>query len=74
MKYRYFMEALGNFREIQRAEAGNLDGILIGSDELWNISEEEFQDPAYFGAGLPHSGVVRHEPVGRAEGRNWKYA
>lgn len=71
VKYRYFMEALGDFREIQRAEAGKLDGILIGSDELWNISEEEFQDPAYFGAGLPHSGVYGIS-VGRAGEKNFE--
>lgn len=51
-KYRIFQENLKVFHEIEKTEIDKMDSVIIGSDELWNISEKEFQYPLYFGAGV----------------------
>lgn len=54
-KYTYFKECLDVFNEIEQSDISKMDCIIIGSDELWNISEAEFQHPLYFGDGIKHT-------------------
>lgn len=51
-KYQIFQNALSAFHEIEKKDISKLDGVIIGSDELWNISEAEFRHPLYFGQGV----------------------
>lgn len=51
-KYILFQKELDKFNEIEKTNIKDLDGVIVGSDELWNISESEFQYPLYFGEGV----------------------
>lgn len=53
-KYKLFREADNVFREVDFATLQKMDLVIIGSDELWNIKEEQFCNLTYFGAGLHH--------------------
>lgn len=53
-KYQVFKEADEAFHEVDFATLQKMDCVIIGSDELWNIKEEQFCNPVYFGVGLHH--------------------
>src|SRR5699024_7972545 len=69
-KYDIFKKEQQVFVVIQETEAEHMDRIIIGSDELWNISEEKFRHPLYFGAGLEYV-LTYGISIGRAKKKDF---
>lgn len=66
IKYQKFQADLVMLQERERDDISDFDLVMIGSDELWNISEEEFRNPLYFGSGIDHA-VTYGISTGRAK-------
>ena len=47
-KYQIFQKASEIFKTIEYKDCNKMDLIIVGSDEIWNVSEKEFQNPMYF--------------------------
>lgn len=69
-KYDIFKKEQQVFVVIPETEAEHMDRIIIGSDELWNISEEKFRHPLYFGAGLEYV-LTYGISIGRAKKKDF---
>lgn len=51
-KYDKFCIDMKEFNELDVTNLSDMDAVVIGSDELWNLKEEEFHNPAYYGSGV----------------------
>ena len=52
MKYKAFKNEWNVFKTIDNAEDVKLDKIILGSDEIWNVTNKTFRRPIFYGIGL----------------------
>ncbi len=50
-----FAEAQKCFRIYDAFEKLDLDLLLLGSDEIWNVRTNTFQNPLFYGCGIEHA-------------------
>ncbi len=58
--YRYFWAFKKEwklFRTIDTAQEVKLDRIILGSDEIWNVTNKVFRKPIFYGTGLENVGT-----------------
>ena len=48
-KYHVFSDALNIFHEIDENELSAMELAILGSDEIWNINVNTFQNPVFYG-------------------------
>lgn len=64
-KYKLYRRDHGVFSEATLHDARTADVVVLGSDEIWNVRNSIFRNPAYFGQGFDR--VVAYAPsIGRA--------
>lgn len=51
-KYYRFQKELRVFRVIESYDAGHLDMVILGSDEIWNVRTPVFRSPIFYGVGM----------------------
>lgn len=51
LKWKAFLSDQKIFREIHSEELDQMDMILLGSDEIWNVRVRSFQNPVFYGQG-----------------------
>lgn len=47
-----YLRAARRFRFVSPGQTHQLDGLLFGSDEIWNMDNPFFRDPLFFGTGM----------------------
>lgn len=55
-KYKTYKKEWNMFQNIQSARSvrnGELDVLLFGSDEIWNVNQPAFQNPYFYGLNIP---------------------
>lgn len=53
-KYCRFQKELHIFRVIESYTEEQLDRVILGSDEIWNVQTPVFRTPIFYGAGMEH--------------------
>lgn len=70
-KYRLYRRDQQVFTEVTVQDARAADVVVLGSDEIWNVRNPIFRNPAYFGHGFGR--VVAYAPsIGRAVPRDYR--
>ncbi len=50
-------------KEISRKDIGNLDVIILGSDEIWNMKRKKiYKYPIFWGEGIRHENKISYAP------------
>lgn len=68
-KYNIFMKEVDKFEEIDkdRVNDENIDIIIIGSDELWNVNARTFRNEYFYGINIPIRNKITYAvSVGKA--------
>lgn len=66
LKWKAFLSDQKIFREISSEELDQMDRILLGSDEIWNVKVRSFQNPVFYGKG--RTNVIAYAvSVGKAD-------
>ncbi|WP_072525300.1 polysaccharide pyruvyl transferase family protein [Clostridium sp. Marseille-P3244] len=65
LKWKAFLEDQKVFREISGEELDQMDCVVLGSDEIWNVQVRSFQNPIFYGRGQTKA-VAYGVSVGRA--------
>ena len=63
-----YLQAARAFRFVKPEQAAQmLDGLLFGSDEIWNMDNPYFRDPLFFGSGCDLPKIAYAVSVGAME-------
>lgn len=65
LKWKAFLEDQKVFSEISGEELDQMDLVVLGSDEIWNVQVRSFQNPIFYGRGQ-RKAVAYGVSVGRA--------
>lgn len=52
LKYDAFKKEWSVFKTIESAQDEKLDRIILGSDEIWNVTNKTFRRPVFYGIGM----------------------
>ena len=70
VRCRVFEKEVARFPLVEMKDVGSLDRVIIGSDEIWNVTMRCFTSPFYYGKGMPRR-MTYAVSAGRAETRDF---
>lgn len=53
-RYKIFSNELKRFQVLDFSQADQMDKIILGSDEIWNVTMSCFTNPFFYGEGMGH--------------------
>lgn len=71
--YRKDWELFKNIKSIKTIHEGDLDVLLLGSDEIWNVNQPAFQNSYFYGINIPAQRKYAYAiSVGNVENEKWE--